>query len=195
MKKVTLNLLIIFIAAALFSACNNPTTNTTNVMASSSSMDSIAKSYKEKTQAVYTAIQSGDLSKLGDIIDSNVIEHSSMLPNGTDTGLEKVTKKQMAGLKAAFPDLKIEMINFCADSEYLYSQFRMTGTNTGPMMGMAPTGKKIDFTGIDMVRIKNGKAVEHWDYSDNTTFMKQMGMMPPPPPPADGKMEDKMKAK
>lgn len=191
MKKVTLSLLILFAGILSFTACNTPSTtnNTTNVIMPNSNTDSITKSYKEKTQAVYDAIQSGDLSKLGDIIDSNVIEHSSMMPNGTDTGLEKVSKKQMASLKAAFPDLKIEMLHFCADSEFIYSHFRMTGTNTGSMMGMAPTGKKIDFTGIDMVRIKNGKAVEHWDYSDNTTFMKQMGMMSPPPG-----SDDKMKA-
>ena len=193
MKKVTLNLLIIFVAAALFSACNNPTTNTTNVMASSSSMDSITKSYKEKTQAVYDAIQSGDLSKLGDEIDSNVIEHGGMFPNGSASGIA-VSRKIMTQLKTSFPDLKFEMTSFVADSEMAFAHYRFTGTNTGPTMdGKPATNKKVDFTGVDVIKIKNGKAVEHWGYEDDMTMMNQMGNMPPPP--ADGKMEDKMKAK
>ena len=51
-------------------------------------------------------------------------------------------------------------------------------------MGMPATNKKIDVEGVDIIRFKNGKAVEHWGVYDNMKMMQQLGMMPPPPLPS-----------
>lgn len=62
--------------------------------------------------------------------------------------------------------------------------FTTTGTNSGPFMGKPATNKTISFEGVDIIRVKNGKAVEHWGVYDNLKMMQQLGMMPPPPPPS-----------
>jgi predicted ester cyclase len=41
-----------------------------------------------------------------------------------------------------------------------------TGTHTGEIFGRAATGKKVIMTVIDIVRLENGKYVDHWGKND-----------------------------
>jgi predicted ester cyclase len=43
---------------------------------------------------------------------------------------------------------------------------------------MPPTGKSVDVTGIDIVRIEEGKAVERWGVLDALKLMQQLGQVP-----------------
>jgi len=52
----------------------------------------------------------------------------------------------------------------------------MTGTMTGPLMGMKPTGKVFSNENFDLVKIENGQAVEHWGASDTGAMMMQLGL-------------------
>ena len=70
------------------------------------------------------------------------------------------------------PDMKSTMTKSLADDEYVFTWSKTTGT-----MG----GKKMEMSGVDIARFKDGKAVEHWIYMDPKDMMN---MMPPPPPPA-----------
>ena len=45
-------------------------------------------------------------------------------------------------------------------------------------MGIPATGKQVKFTEIHIVRIANGKAVEHWGNSDDMAMMQQLGVIP-----------------
>jgi len=48
-------------------------------------------------------------------------------------------------------------------------------------------GKQTDMTSVDVTKFKDGKATEHWVYSDPNEMMKMMQSMPPmtAPAPAD----------
>jgi predicted ester cyclase len=58
----------------------------------------------------------------------------------------------------------------------------MRGTQTGPfaLANLQPTGKQIEITGIDIVRIAGGKIVEWWHQEDIMAMMMQLGVMPTP---------------
>jgi predicted ester cyclase len=45
-------------------------------------------------------------------------------------------------------------------------------------MGIPATGMPISMKGIDIVRIRDGRAVEHWGVTDMMTLMQQIGMVP-----------------
>ena len=53
----------------------------------------------------------------------------------------------------------------------------MTGTHEGEFMGIAATGRRMEVPGMDLVRIRDGKAVEHWGVTDNLAMMQQLGAM------------------
>ncbi len=48
-------------------------------------------------------------------------------------------------------------------------------------MGAAPTGKKVTFHGIDMIRLRDGKATEVWHQGDDMVVMMQLGAKVPMP--------------
>jgi predicted ester cyclase len=47
-------------------------------------------------------------------------------------------------------------------------------------LGIAPTGNEVTFTGIDVLRIAEGKVVERWSEYNALEAMEQMGVLPPP---------------
>jgi predicted ester cyclase len=53
-----------------------------------------------------------------------------------------------------------------------------TGTHTGELMGVPPTGKRLEMTGIVIYRIAGGKIVERWAQHDVLGLMQQLGVIP-----------------
>ena len=55
-----------------------------------------------------------------------------------------------------------------------------TGTQRGEFMGMPATGKSVSWGVIDIVRLADGKAAEHWGQMDAMGLMMQLGAIPAP---------------
>jgi predicted ester cyclase len=135
----------------------------------------------EMTKSFYSYFNSGDWAAVEKLIGPELTDHGPMAgPSGTSKLSRDSLMKLIKMNKEAFPDMKFEVLNAAADADLVFIQYRFTGTNTGSMMGQPATNKKVDYTGVDLVRIQDGVAVEHWDYGDNVSFMKQMGMIPEP---------------
>jgi hypothetical protein len=56
--------------------------------------------------------------------------------------------------------------------------FAVVGTHKGEFMGIPPTGKSVSFGVIDIIRIAEGKVVEHWGLMDSMAMRQQLGAMP-----------------
>ncbi|MCJ7534916.1 MAG: ester cyclase, partial [Anaerolineales bacterium] len=52
-----------------------------------------------------------------------------------------------------------------------------TGTHTGEMFGITPTGNKITTTAVDIYRIVNGKLAEYWNVTDKLGLLKPQGVV------------------
>jgi predicted ester cyclase len=61
----------------------------------------------------------------------------------------------------AFPDRKFTEEVLIAEGDTVVLRWSMTGTNTGSILGRRPTGKRITTRGTEIVRIKDGKIIEH----------------------------------
>ena len=53
-------------------------------------------------------------------------------------------------------------------------------------MGIAPTGNRVEVSGIDILRIVDGKVVEHWGNYDDLGTLQQLGAIPEPGQQAPG---------
>lgn len=110
-------------------------------------------------------------------IAADAIEHEqSMMTDPKKNTLENF-KVMMQSMWKAFPDMKFTAVDTLVDGNRIMVIYRMTGTNTGDFMGMKATNKKIDITGVDIMKIDNGKFVEHWGFMDSMVMMQQLGMM------------------
>jgi predicted ester cyclase len=70
-------------------------------------------------------------------------------------------KAHILGVRQTYPDLHVAVENQISEGEWVATCIRATGTHTGEWLGMKPTGKRVEFTGVNIDRIVNGLLVEH----------------------------------
>ncbi|MCA1666204.1 MAG: ester cyclase [Thermomicrobia bacterium] len=89
--------------------------------------------------------------------------------------------RQALGLfAAAFPDWQTTIEDLIAEGDKVVLRGVGRGTHRGAFMGIAPTGKQVTLPGIHIMRIADGKIVEHWAQLDDLGLMQQLGMAPAP---------------
>ncbi len=123
------------------------------------------------------AFNKRNLGMIDEFASPNAVDHAA--PPGTPPGPEGF--KQMPGMFLnAFPDLNITIEDMIAEGDKVVGRFAFRGTHRGEFMGIAPTGKQVNVTGIEINRIVDGKFVEHWENFDELGMMQQLGVVPPP---------------
>jgi predicted ester cyclase len=64
--------------------------------------------------------------------------------------------------RVGLPDMRATLHQLVADGDFVVARFTLQGTHKGTLLGTAPTGKRVTFRGMDMVRLKDGRAAEVW---------------------------------
>ena len=65
-----------------------------------------------------------------------------------------------------------------ADGEIVTTYKTYHGTHRGEFLGVAPTGREIQFETVDVMRVRNGKITEHWGVANLFSLMQQLGAWP-----------------
>jgi steroid delta-isomerase-like uncharacterized protein len=125
-------------------------------------------------QYIKEFLQDGDESAADRYIASDVLTHDGM--PGQAPGLTGV-KQTFRSLRAAFPDMQVQVKDIIAEGDKVVGRFVVNGTNSGEFMGMPATGKTFIYDEIVIVRFKDGKIVEHWAEMDSMGMMQQLGIM------------------
>ncbi|REJ83764.1 MAG: ester cyclase [Bacteroidetes bacterium] len=131
---------------------------------------------KELVTKFNDAFQNGTPEALDAILAADFKTNSPdpMIPGD---GIDHM-KGQIQAYKGANPDMKVTVKKIVAEGDLVTCYYNVSGTNTGNMGDMPPTGKSFNVDGVDIVRISDGKIVEHWGLFDNYKFMEQLGMIP-----------------
>jgi steroid delta-isomerase-like uncharacterized protein len=83
------------------------------------------------------------------------------------------------GYRESFPDLNIRIDRAFGDGENVATRFTLTGTHTGPLMGVPPTGRSVSVSGVVLSRVRDGRIVDEWELIDTTALMSQLGVGEP----------------
>jgi len=84
----------------------------------------------------------------------------------------------------------MEMLDLAEQGDDVFIQWRGTGTHEGALMGIEPTGKRLEVHGMDHFVVRDGRMVSNFVVFDQMDYARQLGMIPP-----DGSAADKaMKA-
>jgi predicted ester cyclase len=94
-------------------------------------------------------------------------------PPGFLPGVEGV-KQFFSMFRDAFPDVSVEIDEMVAEGDRVAVATTFTGTHGGELMGVAPTGRRVSVTGIDIVRVAGGKIVEHRGLTDIVGLTRQL---------------------
>ena len=117
----------------------------------------------------------GNLTVAEDVFATDFIEHE-IFP-GMAPGLEGF-KQMVSAARAAFTDFRVSADDMLAEGDKVAVRYTTSGTHRGGFVGVAPTGKRVTLTGIDINRFTGGKIVEHWGQSDSLGLMQQLGLVP-----------------
>ena len=120
----------------------------------------------------------GNMGIVGEIFAPDFIEREQ-LPPGIPDGREGV-KVLTTMLRSAFPDFKATIDDILAEGDKVVIRMTWSGTQKGEFMGVPATGKHVSFGVIDIIRIANGKVVEHWGQMDSMSLMQQLGAISTP---------------
>ncbi|MCK5239606.1 MAG: ester cyclase [Candidatus Thorarchaeota archaeon] len=127
---------------------------------------------KTKFRRLYEEIlNKGNLDVLEELCAPNFVKHA--MPPTPDYGIEG-SKQSVIMLRTAFPDIKYTVEDIIEDGDKLAAGWSAKGTHKGVFMGIPPTGKQVAFSGIEIIRIENGKAVEEWEELDRAGLMQQL---------------------
>jgi predicted ester cyclase len=67
-----------------------------------------------------------------------------------------------------------------AEEDKVVARWWSRATHRGDYMGIPPTGKEVEFTGISFYRIEGGKIAESWTIEDELGLMRQIAVVPEP---------------
>jgi steroid delta-isomerase-like uncharacterized protein len=76
----------------------------------------------------------------------------------------------------AFSDLRIVFEDAMTDRDRVVTRWRFEGTHDGPLLGVAPSGRRVSIEGIRIDRIENGKIAESWMQWDTLGMLQQVGV-------------------
>jgi hypothetical protein len=121
--------------------------------------------------AIDSALETGDVSHLGDYIQTDAVDHSDM--NGDVKGLDKI-KKGLAGVHTlAKNDIKFKVIKEVADNDYVFQWLVVSGTAATGDMGVPPD-HRFEINEIGVSKYKNGKATDYWEYMRASELIKML---------------------
>ena len=78
-------------------------------------------------------------------------------------------------LRGAFPDFHADIHWQAADGDLVTTYKTYHGTHEGPLFGIAPTGREIQFETVDAMRVRDGQIVEHWGVANLLSLLQQLG--------------------
>lgn len=116
------------------------------------------------------------LERMADFFEPNFVNHLDHMPDSPLNSIEKA-QQVFQQMFTALPDLRVTIQRQVAEGDTVMTHKIFQGTHVGSFMGVAPSGQPIIFGVIDILRVENGKIVEHWAIQDRLGLMQQLGLM------------------
>jgi predicted ester cyclase len=80
-------------------------------------------------------------------------------------------------MRIAFPDFSAELKQQLVDGDRVASQWIFRGTHNGPLLGIAPTGKSVQFQNVSICRVEDEKIVQYNSEVGWLTLLGQIGAL------------------
>ena len=88
-------------------------------------------------------------------------------------------KHEIKYFRSVFPDLKYEIVETAAFSDRVWIRYKARGTQQGSAWGFPPTGKTVEFSGVTILYIKNGKVIDRWGAFSFYDILADLELVPP----------------
>ena len=117
------------------------------------------------------------------LLAEDVIAHGLVDEKGNELRGPAAFKNFFIQFTKAFPDIHVEVADTISEEDKVAARCVVTGTHRGDTLGVPGSNKPVRFTGVAILRIKNGKIVEAWNNFDFQTLSRQIGALVQSEPP------------
>ena len=125
------------------------------------------------------AFNEGNLDVVDEIVTSDYVLHDPASPEGEIRGPEGI-KGFVQMYRSAYPDTDITVEDQIAEGDDVVTRWTARGTHQGELLGVPPSGNRVEVTGISIDRFSGGKFAESWTNYDALSMMQQIGAIPEP---------------
>jgi predicted ester cyclase len=135
-------------------------------------LDRRAAALEAAYRRLMSEVGAGREDAVDELLDKAFVDHSPITdqapgPDGF--------KQWMRAARAAFPDLTATVEDVVAGSDRVAGRVRYRGTHGGSFLGIAPTGRPIEFEAFHIAHFRAEKIVEWWGTADLLGALQQMG--------------------
>ena len=130
------------------------------------------KALIERLHAIWNT---GDLDAIPDVYSRDVVVHWSRSDDPPESHGHEGAARAIRDTRAAFPDWHEVVVDMAIDGDRIVTRYVSTGTHRGPIVGIEPTGRRVEIDEISIFRVANGKVAEQWCLIDYPTFMRELG--------------------
>lgn len=116
-----------------------------------------------------------DYSKLPEILSESYVMVDPAAPAGEVHGPEGF-EAWLREIVRAFPDFEMQIVDSLASDEVVMVEIRYTGTHEGEFNGLPPTGREIEFQGIEKYQVAGGKIQRTRAYFHDQELKDQLGL-------------------
>ena len=88
--------------------------------------------------------------------------------------LAEQAKARIRAFRRAFPDVHTTIETLIAEDDWVAFHLRHQGTHEGEFLGIAATGKRVEFRTMGFTRFSNGVVVENWGLHDHARILEQL---------------------
>jgi steroid delta-isomerase-like uncharacterized protein len=122
------------------------------------------------------AWKSGNLEAIKEIYSPDFIWHASDGGDYSSEEMIEINREAIEQHKKAIPDLTIINEDVIMKGDKVITRYTLRGTHKGNVGGIPATGNKIELSGIEIIRIENGRIAESWEENNLLRFYQQLGM-------------------
>lgn len=122
----------------------------------------------------YVDLWNGDFSKL-DVVSETVAVYDPGAPDGEVHGRDAL-EALLEDVRTGFPDFQVTVEDTLTSEDLVMGEWTATGTHEGEFNDVPPTEREIDLTGMDKIRVVDGKVQEHRLYYDLQEMFEQLGV-------------------
>ena len=87
----------------------------------------------------------------------------------------EAAKQEASDFRRGFPDVVSTIEDLIAEGDRVAARWSARATHQGEYVGVPPSGREVEFTGISVYRIEAGRIAESWTVEDELGLMRQIG--------------------
>lgn len=110
-------------------------------------------------------VSQGDYSAIYEYFAPEFASHATerITPSAVGTDIRDQEQKFWDMARSAFPDMDFRVDVLIESGDLVVSHWTLTGTHTGSAFyDVPPSGQRVTINGTAILRMRDGKVVEHW---------------------------------